>query len=209
MRGPKTCSFFRQALGLWFLGGFLAITPIFVHAQSQITVKVESPTGGFVPKVTVMARRIDPRSKAILQTFIGRAIATNTFLVERLRKGSYEFYACDDTLTYEPAVSDDLALGDNDSKKIPTLVLGDQSKTVPWEHDPPGTSVCLVHKQTACEAPRVIGQARKKDGSETGSLSIPLFQEHFEVLRQACKQSSSGTIGALEGIPKLDQNAAR
>jgi len=176
----------RQRIASCALAVLLGTTPALVLAQSQITVKVETANGAMVSNVTVKARLLDPKSKATVEVVDGRAIGTNTYQVERLRKGLYEFYACDDGLAYEPSVSSEVHLGENDSKTIPTLVLGEQqSREVSFQGINPGTKVCLIHRQTGCQATRTMGKAR--DGS--GGLSIRGIQEHFDVSLQACKEN--------------------
>ena len=91
-------------------------------------------------------------------------------------------FACDDSLNYEPAQSELFSLGDNDSTKAPTLVLGDHPvDEVPISGVAAGAKICLIHKETGCKATRDI------DGN--GNILIRGDRDHYDYKPpQACKQ---------------------
>jgi hypothetical protein len=168
---------------LWFLGAVLCLT-IPAQAQSSVTVKVETTKGAMISDVKVMAKHLDPKStpesdpnsQMVIDVQEIPQTETAKYATERLRKGKYEFFACDDGLKYEPGY-DFIQVGESDNKKM-TLVLEEQLRTQPLVGVAAGSKVCLVHIHTECKATREV--------DSRGNIQYRGLQEHYHIEPQAC-----------------------
>ncbi len=169
---------------LWFLAAMFSLTIPVANAQSSVTVKVETLKGALVSDVRVMAKHLkpkstpesDPNSEMVIDVQEIPQTETAKFTTERLRKGRYEFFACDEGLKYEPGY-DFIEVGESDTKNV-KLVLEEERRTQPLSGVPEGTKVCLVHIHTGCKATREV--------DSNGNIQYRGFQEHYHIEPQAC-----------------------
>ena len=172
--GRQSCS-----ADLWFLGVVLSLTIPTAQAQSSVTVKVETTRGALVSDVKVMAKHLkpestpesDPNSELFFDVQEIPQTETAKYSTERLKKGKYELFACDDGLKYEPGY-DSIQVGDGDNKRL-TLVLEEQAITHPYKGGTVGTKVCLVHIHTGCRATREVDSNR--------NIQYRGLQEHYRI----------------------------
>jgi hypothetical protein len=162
----------------WLLAALVGLGMPVARAQSTVALSVETTKGGVVGDVKVVARHFDPEKKKLIEV-IEIPEAAGSYTAEHLRKGLYEFIACDLGLKFEPDLLEH-QVGENDRRRSFTLVLGDQPKTQRVPGLQPGTDVCLVHGPTGCEATRTI------DGD--GNIQYRGFSEHYHVEPRVCKK---------------------
>jgi hypothetical protein len=124
-----------------------------------------------VSDVKVKANLLDKHGKVIETLDVPKTDA-GKYTTETLRKGSYNFLACDEGMRYEPQLSGEVQLGENDNKKV-TLVLGDQRRQVAISGLATGAKVCLIHKATGCEATREI--------DNEGNILIRGTEDHYDI----------------------------
>ncbi len=186
-----TCIF--SALGRCFVCRWCVLVvglgvPV-AHGQSSVSVKVETTRGAMVPDVKVMAKKIEPQPRKKDKSKVADnahaevsevpETETGKYVIERLKKGKYRFYACDDLLTYEPDFND-VDVGDNDAKKF-TLVMQEQLTTQPVSGATAGSKVCLIHDETGCFAAKMVDRG--------GKITYRGVQDHYHVEDiQACKK---------------------
>lgn len=182
----------RHGAELWLLSAILFASVSVARAQSSVTVKVETLHGRVISGAKVSATTCPeppnpttkcfepPEGKKVIDVLDVPEKETGKYTADRLRKGFYLLFACDATLTYEPAQSERFQLGDNDSKKIPTLVLGDTGDEVPVSGKV-GAKICLIHKVTGCKATKEI--------DAQGTISIRGDRDHYDYKPpEACNQ---------------------
>jgi len=149
------------------------------RAQSLVTVRVETERGAMVSDVKVLVKKLKSmEDHIVLQTLDVPETETGRYEIERLRKGIYEFLACDKDLLYKPDAYP-ISLDDNESKKF-TLVLGDEKLgklVIQGVSD--GTTVCLRHQATGCEATKQV---------VNGSIPIRGPGQFYNVVIGECKK---------------------
>jgi len=173
---PRLDGLSRRA-DFWLLTAILGLSIPSARAQSSVAMRVETTRGGMVADVKVIAKHLDSKSKEVIE-MLEISEAAGKYTAERLRKGLYEFIACDRGLKFEPDFNE-IRLGENDSKRF-TLVLGEQLITQPVVGISPGNKVCLIHTHTGCEATREI------DGH--GNIQYRGLQEHYHIEPQVCRK---------------------
>jgi hypothetical protein len=172
---------------LCLLSAFLVLGFASAQAQSSVTVKVETYHGAVVSGARVVARLLGPvkrgsKTREVLQVIDVPEKETGRYTADRLSMGEYQLFACDDGMNYEPQISEVFQLGDNDTKKIPTLVLRDEPQLEdppPFSGLPKGAKICVIHKATGCKVTKTI------DGH--GNITIRGIWEHYGFEPQACK----------------------
>jgi hypothetical protein len=162
-----------RRIKLWIVSTALGLSVPFTHAQSSVTVKVETRHGGEVPGVQVGAKRLaQTADKRVIEVLKLQEIEKKTYRTDQLTKGQYLVFACDVSLKYAPDLSQEFKLSDREPKKIPTLVLEDQSSLVQVSGATKGDKVCVIHRATKCKATMSVDAA--------GSIPIPGQREDYD-----------------------------
>lgn len=173
---------------LWFLGvAILGLTIPVAQAQSSVTVKIETTHGALVSgaKVALQYFGTDEHNyNVITDVFDMSEKETAHYSQDRLAKGFYVLFACDDGLMYEPDLSARFQLGADDHKKAETLVLKDGPRIV----RPPfkgmtmakGAPVCVIHRRSGCKVTREIDTG--------GNITVRGSWVDYDFEPQACPQ---------------------
>jgi hypothetical protein len=158
----------RLRTNQWFLITVLGLSVAVSQAQSSVTVKVEARQGAVVSDVKVLVKNL--KSGEVLDV-PETGTRTGKYTIERLKRGSYNFFACDDHLDYAPD-SNPIELEENTSKKF-TLVLGEKPGTL-FAGTGAGAKRCVRHRATGCEA--------TKDVDQNGNIPIRGLAEEYDVV---------------------------